>query len=42
MISELNDRKNIQSQKLSELDKQPQTQAEKKGQISENLRIIRK
>jgi len=42
MISELNDRKNIQSQKLSELEKQPQSQAEKKGQISENLRLSEK
>ena len=41
MISELNDRKNIQSQKLSELEKQPQSQAEK-GQISENLRLSEK
>ena len=28
--------------KLNELEKQPQTQAEKKGQISENLRISEK
>ena len=39
MSIELNDRKNKQNLKLSELEKQPQTQAEKKGQISENLRI---
>ena len=39
MVSELNDRKNKQSSKLNNLEKQPQTQAEKKGQISENLRI---
>ncbi len=39
MSIELNERKNKQSLKLDELEKQPQTQAEKKGQISENLRI---
>ena len=39
MVSELKDRKNIQNQKLSELEKQPQSQAEKKGKISENLRL---
>ncbi len=39
MSIELNERKNKQNLKLSELEKQPQTQAEKKGQISENLRI---
>ena len=38
-INELKLRKKNLSQKLEELDKQPQTQAEKKGQISENLRI---
>ncbi len=38
-INELNERKKTLNQKLEELDKQPQTQAEKKGQISENLRI---
>ncbi len=42
MISELNDRKNKQINKLEELENQPQTQAEKKGQISENLRISEK
>ena len=39
MIKELNDRKNKLNFKLNELEKQPQSQAEKKGQISENLRI---
>ena len=38
MIIELNERKNKQSLKLIELEKQPQSQAEKKGQISESLR----
>ena len=38
-INELNERKKTLNQKLEELDKQPQTQAEKKGQISESLRI---
>ena len=38
-INELKERKKKLIQKLEELDKQPQTQAEKKGQISENLRI---
>ena len=35
----MNERKKTLNQKLEELDKQPQTQAEKKGQISESLRI---
>tara|TARA_Y100000590_G_scaffold159382_1_gene182839 strand:+ start:8136 stop:10532 length:2397 start_codon:yes stop_codon:yes gene_type:complete len=39
MINELNDRKRKQTSKLESLEKQPQTQAEKKGQVSENLRI---
>tara|TARA_B100001175_G_scaffold75756_1_gene63322 strand:- start:490 stop:2922 length:2433 start_codon:yes stop_codon:yes gene_type:complete len=39
MSIELNERKNKQNLKLNELEKQPQSQAEKKGQISENLRI---
>ncbi len=39
MINELNDRKRKQNSKLESLEKQPQTQAEKKGQVSENLRI---
>ncbi len=42
MSIELNERKNKQNLKLNELAKQPQTQAEKKGQISENLRISEK
>ncbi len=37
--NELKERKKNLIQKLEELDKQPQSQAEKKGQISENLRI---
>ena len=42
MVNELNDRKNKQTTKLNNLEKQPQLQAEKKGQISENLRISEK
>ena len=42
MSIELNERKNKQNLKLNKLEKQPQTQAEKKGQISENLRISEK
>ena len=42
MIIELNERKNKLNLKLDELEKQPQTQAEKKGQISESLRISEK
>ncbi len=42
MIIELNDRKQKQTIKLDELEKQPQSQAEKKGQISENLRLSEK
>ena len=42
MSIELNERKNKQNLKLNTLEKQPQTQAEKKGQISENLRISEK
>ena len=42
MIKELTDRKNILSNQLNQLEKQPQIQAEKKGQISENLRISEK
>ncbi len=38
MINELNERKQKLLNKLEELGKQPQSQAEKKGQISENLR----
>ena len=39
MIIQLSERKEKLSQKLSELEKQPSLNAEKKGQISENLRI---
>ena len=42
MIKELNGRKEKLNLKLDELEKQPQTQAEKKGQIAENLRISEK
>ncbi len=42
MINELNSRKNTQQKKLDSLEKQPQTQAERKGQISESLRISEK
>ena len=42
MITELTDRKKILSNQLDQLEKQPQIQAEKKGQISENLRISEK
>jgi chromosome segregation protein len=42
MIKELTGRKNILSNQLNQLEKQPQIQAEKKGQISENLRISEK
>jgi len=39
MVSELTDRKNKLNSQLDKLDSQPKLQAEKKGQISENLRI---
>ncbi len=42
MIIELTDRKKVLSNQLDQLEKQPQIQAEKKGQISENLRISEK
>ena len=42
MVNQLNERKNKHLNKLSELEKQPQTQAEKKGQISESLRLAEK
>jgi chromosome segregation protein len=42
MIKELNGRKEKLNLKLDELEQQPQTQAEKKGQITENLRISEK
>ncbi len=38
MVEELTDRKNKLLNKLSDLEKQPEIQAEKKGQISESLR----
>ncbi len=38
MVIQLNDRRNQLTDKLNMLQKQPQTQAEKKGQISESLR----
>ena len=38
MFKDLEERKNKFKLKLNELDSQPQTQAEKKGQISENLK----
>tara|TARA_Y100001970_G_scaffold252164_1_gene325733 strand:+ start:521 stop:2917 length:2397 start_codon:yes stop_codon:yes gene_type:complete len=39
MVSELSERKNKFNSQLEMLDNQPKIQAEKKGQISENLRI---
>ena len=42
MVLELNERKNKLSNKLIDLEKQPQSQAEKKGQISESLRLAEK
>jgi len=42
MVSELSDRKNKLTDQLKELDNQPKVQAERKGQISENLRISNK
>ena len=42
MINELNERKKKLINKLEELEKQPQSQAEKKGQISESLRLAEK
>ena len=39
MVSELTDRKSKLMEQLKELDNQPKIQAERKGQISENLRI---
>ena len=39
MVQELRERKNKLNFKFAELEKQPQSQAEKKGQISENLRL---
>ena len=42
MVTELSERKNKLLSQLDSLDKQPQMQAEKKGQISEGLRISEK
>ncbi len=42
MVSELTERKNKLSLQLEKLDNQPKLQAEKKGQISEGLRISEK
>ena len=39
MVTELSERKNKLNLQLDKLDNQPKLQAEKKGQISENLRI---
>ena len=39
MVNELNERRQKLSNKLVEFEKQPQSQAEKKGQISESLRL---
>ncbi|MDC0875874.1 AAA family ATPase [Candidatus Pelagibacter sp.] len=39
MVGELTERKNKLTAQLKELDNQPRVQAERKGQISENLRI---
>ena len=42
MVNELTERKNKLNLQLEKLDNQPKLQAEKKGQISENLRISEK
>ena len=42
MVNELTDRKNKLLTQLDKLDRQPQIQAEKKGQISEGLRVSEK
>ena len=42
MIDQLNERKSKLSNQLSSLELQPQSQAEKKGQISEALRLSEK
>ena len=39
MVGELTERKNKLSKQLNDLENQPRVQAERKGQISENLRI---
>ena len=42
MVNELSERKNKFLSQLSDLEKQPQSQAEKKGQTSESLRLSEK
>ena len=42
MVNELTERKNKLNQQLEQTENQPRTQAERKGQISENLRISEK
>ncbi len=42
MVKELSERKNKFFSQLNDLERQPQTQAEKKGQTSENLRLSEK
>jgi chromosome segregation protein len=42
MVNELTERKNKLNLQLEKLDNQPKLQAEKKGQISEGLRISEK
>ena len=42
MVNELTERKSKLTSQLKELDNQPRVQAERKGQISENLRISNK
>ena len=42
MVEDLSQRKNKQNSKLDNLENQPRSQAEKKGQISESLRISEK
>ena len=42
MVNQLNERKNKFLNTLTKLEKQPQTQAEKKGQTSESLRLAEK
>ena len=42
MVTELSERKNKLNSQLEQLDNQPRSQAEKKGQISESLRISEK
>ena len=41
MVAELTERKNKLLDQLTELDNQPKVQAERKGQISENLKNFR-